>query len=174
MLYPQKLGIRSLQMASLSANITEGWSVSKLLPKRGGVAEAPPVSLGDDLGWRLLRVVPGEDRVNLHSVFQNEDGMVCLAQRFKVAQAGKWVVGLGHDGAVRVFVDGKPVFCEPVTRPPIGVDRSQFPLEFTEGEHEVVVAFDLAAGKGWGMRFRFKVPDGQERIQAVFPAPMGR
>lgn len=82
---------------------------------------------------------------------------------------GTWNVLLGHDGGVRMFVDGKPVFENLQQQNPAPPSRSVFPLALRKGTHEVVVALDTAAGMGWGIFLRFQIPMGR-RNAASKPA----
>ena len=125
--------------------------------------QAKPVrtsaSLSDDLGWTAVK---GEHEgfVNVHELFPSADGIVFLAARIRVAQDGAWVACLGHDGGAELFVDGRSVLHEPELVNPAKMGRSRVTLDLSAGEHEIVVAFDLCGGKGWGIYFHFDWPEG--------------
>jgi hypothetical protein len=93
------------------------------------------------------------------------DGILYLANRFRVDQAGAWTILLGHDGGAKLFVDGKAVLCEPRCVNPARPDRSRATVRLGKGVHEIVVALDLAGGKGWGIFFRFAAPTGAARAR---------
>jgi hypothetical protein len=105
--------------------------------------------LKDKLGWRPLRANDGF--ANVHAVFGDKDGIACLAHRFRAGKAGLWRVNLGHDGGVRVFVDGRPVFAEPRLENPARAGRSRFAVRLGRGPHELVIALDTHGGAGWGV-----------------------
>jgi hypothetical protein len=63
---------------------------------------------------------------------------------------------VGHDGGIKVFVDGQAAFCDPRTINPARPERSRIPVRLTPGTHEVAIAFDTDHGKGWGIFFRFE------------------
>ncbi len=44
-------------------------------------------------------------------------------------------------------------------------------MNLAEGEHELVIAFDLNNGNAWGIRCRFAKADGQPIRVVDFPAP---
>jgi alpha-L-fucosidase 2 len=110
--------------------------------------------------------------INLHDPFAGQDGLVYLANRFEAPFAGRWRLSLGHDGGVRVFVDGVPVLCAPETCNPAKPGRSSVELPLTSGLHEIVIAFDLAGGNGWGLFVEWQVPDGEQvcRVQRLYPS----
>jgi hypothetical protein len=110
--------------------------------------------------------------INVHESFAGQDGLVYLANRFEAPFAGRWRLSLGHDGGVRVFVDGFPVLCAPETRNPAKPGRSSVELPLTAGVHEIVIAFDLAGGNGWGLFIEWQVPDGEQadRVQRLYPS----
>ena len=122
------------------------WKLSRLLA-RDQVGNS--VRLKDKLGWRPLRANDGF--ANVHAVFGDKDGIACLAHRFRAGKAGLWRVNLGHDGGVRVFVDGRPVFAEPRLENPARAGRSRFAVRLGRGPHELVIALDTHGGAGWGV-----------------------
>lgn len=101
------------------------------------------------------------------------DGIVYLGSCFEAAQAGTWSMHLGHDGGVRVFVDGRDVVTVPQLRNPSQPGRSTVEVELSAGRHEVVIALDTADGRGWGIFFSWGVPQGQRKAlgKPVFPVP---
>lgn len=146
------------------------WQVSRIMPKGTGIAGAQCVALRDDLSWKKF-VCPGPF-VDVHTgLFGDSDGLVYLANRFKVAESGNWELLLGHDGGVKAFVDGKCVLTAPELKNPAPKDRSCAKVGLAAGEHEVVIALDLASGFGWGVFFRWEVIEEYRKtgIDAVFP-----
>lgn len=133
------------------------WQASKLVPKTGG--PVAPASLRDSLGWRPLGASDTYmGFVNVHETYGDGDGIVYLANRFRVARAGTWRIRLGHDGGATVFVDGKQALAVPERVNPARPDRSSCAVRLDKGVHEVVVALDTDHGYGWGIYFSFEIP----------------
>jgi len=137
------------------------WQVSKVVRRHRSVAQASAVSLRDRMNWKAH--VAGESSadlgfVNVHERYGDTDGLVYLANRIRVARNGRWIVRVGHDGGVKVFMDGKVVLCQPRRENPARRDRSHAKVNLTKGDHEFVVALDLDHGQGWGMFVAFEVP----------------
>ncbi|MCC6580108.1 MAG: alpha-L-fucosidase [Phycisphaeraceae bacterium] len=134
------------------------WSMTSPMPRNGSdIAEMPCASLNDaSLKWSSVSATTEDGLVLIHDRYPDTDGMVYLANRFKVDKAGAWKLHLGHDGGAKAFVDGKAVLCTPTRSNPAMPGRSCAEVELDAGEHEVVVAFDLAQGLGWGMYFQWE------------------
>lgn len=141
-----------------------------------GVADADCVSLKEKLGWQRVDAAGSSETgfVSAHFRYEDADGMVFLGGKVKVEQGGRWTVVLGHDGGAKVFVDGSEVFCEPVRKNPCIKDRSRFDLELSRGEHEIMIAFDLDHGNGWGVFFCFEIPKDERKPsrRGCFPRQM--
>ena len=129
------------------------WKVSRLMPKSaGGVAAAEYVGLRQrEADWKTCTANPADGFVNVHGRFVGGDGLVYLACRLTVAETGVWELALGHDGGAKLFVDGQCVFTEPALRNPAVAGRSCVRLPLSRGRHEIVVAFDITDGWGWGI-----------------------
>ena len=152
--------------------------MSRIMPRpKAGVAGADCVSLKDRLGWHRVDATSSASYgfISAHARHGDADGMVYLAGRVSVEQTARWTAVLGHDGGARVFVDGREAFCEPVRRNPCIQERSRFDLELAKGEHEIVIAFDLDHGNGWGVYLRFEVPRNERKParRARFPRQFG-
>jgi len=132
----------------------ENWKLSRIL-SRDEVGDS--VRMKDKLGWQPLRASDGF--ANVHAVVGDQDGVVCLAHRFRAGKAGRWRVRLGHDGGVRVFVDGSPVFAEPRLENPARAGRSRFAVQLDDGAHELVIALDTHGGAGWGLFCSLEAPE---------------
>ena len=146
------------------------WQVSKLQPKT--IAGAPAKSLADPLGWQKVtagEIPPGF--VNIHPVAGNADGIIYLANKFRVAKAGRWTLHVGHDGGVRVFVNGRTVLTAPERHNPAPPFRSKVALKLGKGTHEIVIALDTTGGNGWGIFVSFEIPPAARKGKArpVFP-----
>lgn len=157
-----------IQTAKNLSPFVSRWYVSEKLPKSGSISSAKCVSLGDDLNWQVVNSSDGF--ASIHNLFGNADGMVYFAQRFKVDEDGVWIIKLGHDGGIKLFIDGKDILCESKLKNPAKPDRSEVGLTLEKGIHELVVAFDLARGNGWGIFSRFL--NTSKKGNVVFPVVM--
>ena len=83
--------------------LCDGWQVSRLMPAKD-IRRAPYVGLKKDAGWEFLPV--NQDFLNVHPI-RGENGLVYFSRKIQIAAAGKRVLHFGHDGGVRIFVDGK-------------------------------------------------------------------
>ena len=140
--------------------LNSGWYIARLLPA-GDITTVPSISLAQDGGWTL--VPEGGDFVDIHAL-RGPVGYVLLARKLRVAADGEWILHVGHDGGVRVFMDGQPVAATPGACNPAPRDRTQARVALAAGEHELGIAFDRADGRGWGMFVCFEIP--AERLPA--------
>ena len=150
------------------------WHVSRLMPKTGDVSSAGAVRLSDSMDWKPIEADaagPSTCMVNVHNVAGDRDGIAYVGRRFRVDRPGTWDLLVGHDGGCRVFVDGKSVICDPARINPARPDRSRATVSLDKGEHEIVCAFDTAAGNGWGLYFRFAVNPTSRADRWPFPVP---
>ncbi len=155
--------------------LTDGWQVSKIIEHKGSVSNAPWVGLAQNAGWRPIPADdPTSGRIGVQAVYPpgHGDGIIYLANRIHVRLPGKYSLRLGHDGGARIFMDGRPLACDPKSRPPITPDRTQADLDLAAGEHELVIAFDLNNGNAWGIRCRFAKADNQPIRVVDFPSPI--
>ena len=157
------------EQASFSPNLpVHQWMLSDLTEKpTGGITDAEYRSLGESLGWQTTQAVDSDGFVNVHARHGDADGIVYLANRFTVPRDGDWGLSIGHDGGIRVFIDGDCVLTTPETRNPAVQGRSRTEAALTAGEHDVVIAFDTAAGKGWGIYFEWLMPRADRRFPAT-------
>jgi len=125
--------------------LADGWRVSRLMPT-GDVTAAPHRGL--DAGWE--EVPTGSGFVDVHNL-RGQSGIVYLARRVRVEADCDRILHVGHDGGVRVFLDGKPAAAASGTINPAPATRTTARVTLRRGEHEIVVALDRADGKGWGI-----------------------
>jgi len=109
--------------------------------------------------WRVLSAQP-DGFVNVHDVFPDADGVVYLRTRVQAEKTAPWNLLLGHDGGVRLFLDGKPIHGDGAQKNPANPARARIPVELTAGGHDFMLAFDLNGGRGWGVFLRFATPPG--------------
>lgn len=126
------------------------WRVSPILLKTGpvGSLELPTEAAAQQ--WPTLEAETS-GFVNVHLLNGDRDGLVCLATRVEATTAGEWLLHLGHDGGCRLFVDSVETFIDERLRNPAIPWRSQVRLALTAGVHELLIVFDLAGGRGWGI-----------------------
>jgi len=100
-----------------------------------------------------------------------------VACRLRCSEAMKLALLLGYDGPVKVWSDGKEVFCDPKGTNPAVPDENSISLDLTAGEHEVVLALDLNGDHAWGLYLRFERKDvtkGQlKKGEFVLPEILG-
>jgi hypothetical protein len=139
------------------------------MPKKANVAGAPPVRLRAACGWTVCD--SADAFVSVHDRCGDNDGIVYLGNRFNVRETGRWLIHLGHDGGARLFVDGRPVYCEPKRVNPAATDRARIPVKLAKGAHEIVVALDTDRGLGWGIYFCFELAAASRKpgVPPYFP-----
>ena len=146
------------------------WQVSKLQPKT--VVAAPAKRLTEPLGWQPVAATTSPAGfINIHPLTADGDGLVYLGNKFRVHHAGRWTLSVGHDGGVRVFVNGRAVLTVSEKQNPAPPLRSKVALALGKGTHEIVIALDTAAGKGWGIFVSFEVAKSNQKpgTRPVFP-----
>jgi len=134
--------------------LADGWQVSRLMPP-GDVTAAPHFGLDAEAGWETVPAAGGF--VDVHNLL-GPSGIVYLARCVRVEADGERILHVGHDGGARLFVDGKPVAATPGTVNPATATRTTARLTLSQGEHEIVVAFDRSDGKGWGIFVSMQKP----------------
>ena len=134
--------------------------ISKILPGAGKLQEVRcPDTKDRKLGWKV-REFPNSF-ANLHEelVHQTTDTLVCFASRFRCAETMALQVGLGYDGPVKMWIDGKQVYYDPDGINPMIPDQGMVDFKTKAGEHEVVVAFSPNYGLAWGIAIRLHRKD---------------
>ena len=147
------------------------WQVSALQSKT--VAGAPVKRLSEALGWQTVTAAGSPAGfINVHPLVADADGLVYLGNKFRVKRTGHWILHVGHDGGVRVFVNGRAVLTVPDRENPAPLYRSKVSLALEKGTHEIVIAFDTAKGMGWGIFVSFEVAKSEQKAKArpVFPS----
>jgi hypothetical protein len=162
------------------------WQVSAPVARpAAGVGAAPPVgpSLVEGRGtpqaaalpvsWTALSAQP-DGFVNVHDLYPEADGVVYLWTRVRAEKTAAWNLLLGHDGGVRLFLDGRPLHTDPEQKNPAIPTRARIPVQLAAGEHDLTVAFDLNRGRGWGIFLRFAALPGTTKPgeMSPFPAPI--
>jgi hypothetical protein len=146
------------------------WKISRLIKKN-------QLTLPDVSGKTFKSIRPDwtefttdlqyRGMVNAHARYADEDGIVLLTTRLKAGRSGKWNLMLGHDGGIKVFIDGRLVHFDPKRINPALPDRARIPLKLARGTHTLALAFDTDLGKGWGAYVRFEIPKDKRVKKAV-------
>jgi alpha-L-rhamnosidase len=149
------------------ADCSRNWRLSRLR-EAGDVLAAPCVKLADSLDWKAISGTPF---INVHEQYGNADGLAYLGKRVKVKEAGEWLLHIGHDGGMRLFVDGKPVAEQGKRVNPAPTTRTSAKVKLSAGEHEIMVAFDTDKGMGWGFFASLEIPSQARKsgMQPTFP-----
>ncbi len=147
------------------------WFMSELQNHRLG--NAPAAGRSSPLGWKpAAELVSSKGFVNAWHVLRNRDGVVYFTAKCETACNAEWILSLGHDGGVALFVDGERVIFQPHRINPAVEDRSQVRLKLTRGTHEITVCLDTDHGLGQGFFFRFIRPyAGRAGKRAIAPFP---
>ena len=135
--------------------IRDGWHASRMVSAMD-IARAPYQGLASDAGWEKLP--DGWDMVDIHSRRPGV-GIVYLATRFTLDQAAERILHVGHDGGVRIFVDGLPVGATPGKVNPVPVTRTTIPVKLSAGEHELCIALDRCDDSIWGFHASLQQPE---------------
>lgn len=140
------------------------WRVADTLtprPAKGIAAVKAPAKI--KLTWSSLGQTGPSDRpgiltgfVCLHDRFQSSDGIAWACNEFHVDQPGAYNILLGHDGGVRLFVNGKALYTQPKRVNPAQPDRATIPVKLKRGQNQIVIAMDTDQGNGWGFFLRFE------------------
>jgi len=142
----------------ISPFLCRDWQVAKLRPT-GDITTIPYVGLDQDAGWQP--VPPLSEFVDVHEVTE-PDGIAYLARTVRAPMDGEWILHIGHDGGVRVFVDGQPVAAQAGLVNPAPYQRTQARVQWPAGEHELVIALDRADGLGWGLYASFEPAESMQ------------
>ncbi|MDD5706266.1 MAG: GH116 family glycosyl hydrolase [Kiritimatiellae bacterium] len=145
------------------------WRLSRLIASSASIAEAPCVKLSDDLEWQPAAMTGFfADAYQRHGAV---DGYAYLGTRVRVARAGTWIFSIGHDGGMRLFVDGKAVHTRADRENPLRPGRTEVSVALDAGDHEIMFASELR-GFGWGVSLSFAMPpDRTGDGEPEYPTP---
>jgi alpha-galactosidase len=130
--------------------------VSKLLPQQPVDKLACPKNI-KALG---LETRTFGEFMNRHEEFAKSGPVLAYyACRFRCSAAMRMAAFLGYDGPVKMWVDGKELFCDPHGTNPARPDAATVPFAATKGEHEALIALDSNKGSAWGIFLRFAPVD---------------
>ncbi|NLB54417.1 MAG: hypothetical protein GX811_01375, partial [Lentisphaerae bacterium] len=136
----------------------EKWLFSLPIAPIDDISKARYVKPGEKLFWQAASANDA-GMMRIRDKFVNIDGLVYLATKVKVNKKGTWKLMLGHDGPAKVFLNGKAIASDKKSFNPCLDDRITEKVTLEKGTHEILVAFDLAQGKGYGVKLRFGLID---------------
>ncbi len=130
------------------------------------VSQAQPVPAGgvkglaypahpETLGWKR-RVFTG-GLWDLHCDLFNcapRDALAWFRCQLTCPEPMNLSLGLGYDGPVRMWINRKPVFCDPKGTNPAGLDKALVRFRAPRGRHELLFAMTSNHGRAWGVKVR--------------------
>jgi len=126
-----------------------------LLPGAGKLHDVKCPDVKDSsLGWKNQSFpVPFW---NLHEEIEphKDDKMVFYHLPFQCDEPMKLLIGLGYDGPVRAWLNGKEIFFDPEGTNPMIYDQKKIKIDASAGRHDLVIAFSTNFGKAWGVGMR--------------------
>lgn len=81
--------------------------------------------------------------------------------RIKCGEAMDLNLLLGYDGPVKVFCDGKEIYCDMKGINPIIRDHHKIPCSLSKGAHELMIALASNRGGAWGLCLRAERSGGK-------------
>lgn len=156
--------VRLNQTMAMSPYIHK-WLVSDVQPVHGSVAKMSAPRPSPKLG--LKPFVTSDSFVSQHSVWEGKSGQAFFFSEVTLPEPMKLNLRMGYDGPIKVWLDHKPVFCDPNGTNPAVPDQSLIPVRLRAGKHKLSVAMDLNDGCAWGFFLRFNRTDlGRKRIES--------
>ena len=138
--------------------------ISELLPSAG---KLDSLACPDTTALKLRTRDFGQAFCSLHEELAArtpEDVLVYYACRIACAEPMKLVAGIGYDGPVKAWMDGKQIAHDPDGINPATIDKMKAPVAVAAGEHELVVALASNQGRAWGIFLRFQRTDVPLRL----------
>ena len=147
--------------------------LSKAMPGAGDLKSLAYPAKRAPLGLKLRDFGSGNvggcvfyDLHNEHFNCAPRDTLAYFVRPFTCPRPMRFEIGLGYDGPVKAWVDGKLVFHDPKGTNPAIADKAVIAVNAEAGEHELVVALGSNHGKAWGLLLRFK---GKNVPETVWP-----
>lgn len=95
------------------------------------------------------------------------DPMLTYVCGFRCAKPMKLLIRLGHGGPLKMWVDGREVYHQPVGNNNAMPDMTAVPFTASRGTHQIVIAMGTNKGNAWGIYLRL---DRHGRAGAKIPA----
>jgi hypothetical protein len=134
------------------------WRRSPLQSKPStGIATAPWIEKEKRDKW--TEVHPDHNGfVSTNDPSYSEDAVCYFEHRLTTREEGFHTLHLGHDGGIKVFLDGKDILIEPELFNPAIPGRSSIQIMLPPGTHDLLVALDTCHGLGWGICLHVEGP----------------
>jgi alpha-galactosidase len=112
--------------------------------------ECPPESqCREDIEGRV-NVMP-DGFMDLRGVHGGQDGVIFAVVSYRSGKAGKGELRYGADGAVKVWVNGRKVDCQPQATNPALAGQFKAPVAWKKGRNIIQFALATNGGKAWGL-----------------------
>jgi sialate O-acetylesterase len=99
-----------------------------------------------------------------------KDVLVYFLCRIRCAERMKLGAGIGYDGPVKMWIDGRARFTDPHGVNPANIDKAVVPFDAAPGEHEILIALGSNFGRAWGIHLRFVRRDVSRKAVMAVPA----
>ncbi|MBU4198844.1 MAG: sialate O-acetylesterase [Verrucomicrobia bacterium] len=132
------------------------WQVSRALPSAGKLHGLAYPRNRKALGLTKREFTGRLADIHL-DLFQcaPQDRLVYYACRIDCPERMNLALGLGYDGPVKLWIDGKPRFHDPNGTNPAGQDKAMIPFLASAGQHDILIALASNRGRAWGISLRF-------------------
>jgi len=117
-------------------------------------ADAPPELAEASLGWRKITFPNAFWNLEKELRSSTAPRRVYYHAGFSCAEAMKLILGLGYDGPVKVWLDGRSLFEDPKGTNPMVLDEKMVNFNAAAGEHHLVIGFSTNCGRAWGVGVR--------------------
>ena len=89
--------------------------------------------------------------------------------RIKCGEAMNLNFLFGYDGPVKMFCDGKEIYCDMKGTNPLVKDHHKIPCSLSKGSHEIVVALAGNRGNAWGICLRAERSKKNDLLPEAIP-----
>jgi len=130
------------------------WQVSELQPSKGLIRNAP----FPQAKWfqSPAKTYAESGFIDEHANWSGLSGTIYFRTTISIKTREQVKVLMGYDGPFRLWLDGRPFFCNSYGTNPCLPDESAKPATLRAGKHEFVVAMDPNYGRAWGFFLRFR------------------
>lgn len=94
----------------------------------------------------------------------SDDTLVYFVCYLECREVMRLQIGLGYDGPVKLWTDGRERFRDPKGANPAWLDKSIIPWKASKGRHEIIIALGSNSGRAWGIFLRFRRVDVPSRL----------
>lgn len=98
-----------------------------------------------------VRTVTHENFCDIRGFHGGGDGLLYVRAEYAAPEASRGELRYGADGPVRVWVNGKPVGCEPDATNPANPDAYRAAVAWRKGTNRIVFALGTNQGRAWGV-----------------------